>query len=542
MDNTQSYFNVYLAASHVYQLTKIAASNASVSSVIGHEAVVGYNIDSDTHKITIIRFSITDSVSGSGAAKIITDASEVIRSSLRFYYYDADSTPIGGIEFIQLSIDPDSSTGNQIFADILSQESIGSVLLSSPLKNILEIDLNDSLSEQINDALTGGGQVSVAIRRNITLSTNSGQIKIGALLLAKGTDTEWSQKYSVIPSDPPALNLSVVKTVDIVAYFNLRYTSIDPTSEQSSPKNSLGGYSCPNPVSIYNNTGIKSSINNTQTNIAVLGELPQESNGLIQIGPEIIKYEGYDVDNNQLNSITRKVSPNYSFPADPLTFGDIVYYIDQDKIFDTKPKNNLVSYRCLSVVFKSSTHKAELVSFRLISNDTDIDIGLEVPLFNKTTATITTDVDSGESLIYSNSTSVSNFESNFFKGAHIIIDPLGIAFESFIMSYHFSESRAEIILTDTCPDIPAGTSFIINAAPAQTIQNETISPSENSGRFFGFLSENGANQLDFNGINSSNMNDGDVVYVWIRQSHTKNRPNEPDIGAVIMAQYNLTSI
>lgn len=504
------------------------------------------NTDSESISYAIFQWSFNSSLlSLLGIDSSLT----IIKADIVFYYNKSDNPyPIKTLDFISCN-DPTASSANTAWTNINTATTIYKhQSINGDHKNIASIALgasaNDLFCQDLTTKITGSTNINIGIRRKSS-ETGNGYIEIGGKNLLLGTDTDWRNAATTELSVKPCLNITYELNELNHIELDLRYTTSDPTSDQNTPSNSIGGYMAPN--RIFTRVQIGDYVSSSQKSITIsdLYSVPNLSSGIIQIGPEIMRYSS--VSGQLINISDRGVIPqSYSFPSSMDPFADFVYYLDIDNLFDKRPSKNLIQYRCVAIT-NTSTFSAKNVIITIIQDDlsdVQIDAGIEVPTFDARSGTINASVSSGSKIFTSASSIVLNYPDNLFADGHIIFDPSVTAFNAIIKSYSFSAGIATFIVDRNLPALISGTSFRINPAPSQTITDDITSPSENSNRFFGFFSNNASNILSFNNIreNQGTLNTNDVFYLWVKRTLTKNKKSSSSTGSVIIIRFFDTSI
>ena len=136
--------------------------------------------------------------------------------------------------------------------------------------------------------------------------------------------------------------------------------------------------------------------------------------------------------------------------------------------------------------------------------------------------------------------------SDLFEGGYVIFDPGTTDVMTQITSFDITGiagSRIATFIIDrdlSSNSFGIGTSLRINPGPCQIISNETIAPTENSNRFFGFINNGGSNEIGYNNIKERNdiMQDYDVFYLWIKRTLINNTKASLDTGALILIEFD----
>jgi hypothetical protein len=484
-----------------------------------HFVTVGTN--ESTSYTGFYRFRST-AVSLSG--KVITDV------KLALKYNNADDAIL--LKIFQYSGSMLTSTSASALLSGVTDNELASIdILSSDLTaTIVPILDLDYYYTTLATALGDG--IFMAIERDSSLAA-PGIVEISGKDLLGGTNRWREIPTSRDARDSPYLIISYIETEESRPILEMKYTTTDPASDQSTPNNSLGSYVAPNNVYSYSDIG--DWINSSQTTIPIASSSDLPSPGLASVGPEIFSFSSVDEDNHNLTNATRGLAP-YSFPAGFNSFKvpERVHHLnDLNKLFNTRPSSGLVQYRCVAIhnIDTENNFTIQDAIIGILQNadaPVQIRIGVEFPKFDArsgiakdggviTSDTVLVDTDFVE-------------EDGYFDGAAIMfLDPT---------EYAIAESFAEgvFILDRTITGLVAGRSFIILPAPAQQVANEITAPSTASGRFTGFSET--AEAIEINLLeHGSMMQEYDLFYVWIRRTLTANRAADDDIGATLLFRY-----
>ena len=469
-------------------------------------------------------------------SELLTVASTVVtKVELKFYFRNADTNPIRDIEFVLLSDAQISEQSQQEIWDdindsltIFNTEEIRGDEKTS--KTLDMGDVFDSLTEgRIDGAPT---MIGIGIRKK---NATQGTANLGGVLMADGIDTPWRER-DISKAEiygPPQLIIYAETDESAHIRHQMKYTTSDPTTSQLTPSNSLGGYAASNLV--YTEAQVGDSISAVQTTIPISTDSTfPTSTGLVQIGPEIMKYDALDSTSRNLLNVTRGVSPPFGYPSYINPYAEYVHYLGIDKLFNKS--GPLIQYRCVALSQISSSQSSEVKAY-LIQNpnsDVQIDIGIEVPKFDVNSGTLSASVSTDDTTFSSIDFDGIPSSTGFFNGGYVVIDS---DLETIIDSYDETGPTAEFIVQDGMPaNYATGASFTVYPAPSQTIADEAIAPTENSGRFFGFFGQDGSNEVDFGSIRQrgGRMNNEDHIYIWIKRTMLTNKKSTSDTGAIIM--------
>lgn len=477
------------------------------------------------------------------------DIASIISAKIEFYYQNADVSPIGEIEIVDIGTTEIASLSNADFYAAVNNSSTvyGTSTLVGNQKKRFSIDF-DSLST-VSTRILSRQSFNIGFRKK---EATNGTVLLGGMNMSIGEENPWEPSGSVNIVDEPVLIIEC--STDTVPHPQhlLKYTiASEPGTNQSDPSRSLGGYISSNLVNVR--VQLAEDISAIQTTIPIQSadELPEQSTGLIHVGSEICKYSSVDSDTNTVTSVKRGVIPAaYASIMQP--FPEFVHYISVDNVFDTSPPPGLIQYRCLCIQQQSigtseswQTQLPKVILTQGVNPQAVVDIAIEVPKWDCHFGTFLESVTGGNEFT-SNSTSsatikgVINFEDGFFNGGHIVIDQDGDAgigpLNHIIDSYEYDANTgiASFFLEDNLPNtaILAGTEFRINPAPAQSIPNESTAPSNDNGRFFGFTQDGGINSVVFE-ESGTTMYDYDVFYVWIKRTLIAHQKASSNTGALL---------
>jgi hypothetical protein len=407
-------------------------------------------------------------------------------------------------------------------------------------KNLIRVAIDVTTdATALENAINNNTGYFIGIRRTDT--TRDTRVEIGGATLVSGIGTAWAAAGADEVQGPPKLVITFTEADDAHVQHEIRYTTEDPTTAQNTPSNSLGGYFASNEV--FTTAQIGDFVSSTQTTVDIdSGSSLPTAAGIAQLGPEIISFTGIDTDNAQLTGVTRGVAPtaSASFPAEVDQFLEYIRYLVISNLFDKKPAEDLVQYRCVAVIHTSATALNNVTISLVQDNDADvqIDIGIEVPAFDATEGVFQEAVDSGAVTFDSDSAAVRNKTTGYYDGGHIVIDPSGTPFNAIIESYDDDGAKATFILDTAMSGHALGTDFRINPAPIQTVANERTAPTTNSNRFFGFVGDGGSNDIGYLSLreNGSTLNENDVFYLWIKRTLVRNQKSTPNTGAIVIIE------
>jgi len=492
------------------------------------------------------------------------DMSDVHNAELVLYYSGAsEPDPIEEIEIVELDnlTALSSIVTATLWSSIVSATTIfATTTIKNGEKTKIRIPITGATTS-LQGAVSGNnsGRYQLAIRRKSTGITDRGQALVGGMLLARGVALPWRANVPPEIAEPPRLVIYMRTNVRQHSVLLMKYTTTaDPTVIQSTPSASIGGYAAPNEITERAQVGSSISATALSLPIAPGDPLPSLNAGLVQIGSEIAQYTGVNTVNRELTGLTRAVVPPFAYPAIMEPFPESVHYLKVSDLFNTTPTNDLIQYRCVAIQMTSDDGALEWVinnvSVFIIQNpnsDIKIDIGIEVPMFDRRTGTLATGVSAGGNEITALTSgdsrfTVTGFADGFFNGAHLIIDPSGTAEQHIVDSYEFNNTTgiATFFLEDNTSAFTTNTNFRINPAPAQIIPDEINAPVQNSGRFTGFFGDGSPHtvtllqHVNIPGNTGNPMYEYDHFYLWIKRTLQKNKKNLDDSGATILITYN----
>ena len=361
--------------------------------------------------------------------------------------------------------------------------------------------------------------------------------------------SRWEEATIYDIASPPRFIVTWEEVKDDTTFskFALRYTTADPTTNQNTPQNSIGGHIAPNDV--YVEGKINEFINPTQTSITLSSDTTvPESSGMVQIGPEISTYASVDLSNHRLLGVARHLIPTVSFPSSIIPLREKSTFLEVDRLFNTKPSNTMEQYRCVAFVVENvSVHDIHVYLTQSSNADVNIDIGIEVPEYDiredtLALAMVASSVVSltGTAMQYPLGGALLSVGSDLYAGGYITIDYNGTPVLAEISSCSVNALQTTLTLViDQSITRPFGTKVRIMPAPAQRLSNDVSAPTENSGRFLGFFGDGGPNDPNY-----TSMRDGgvtyrayDAFYVWIKRTMTSNVRQSDNTGAIIHIRY-----
>jgi len=470
--------------------------------------------------------------------------------SIEIYSRNADSPyQIDDIEIVPLASDPTFLSATDLYNATISGTAYTTYRFSGNYKKSNTITIGNSITDQacldVKDTLINGTYFTVVLRRKTT-STTDGYVDIGGQNMLNGTDNPWRITSGDEIAFLPTITIQYEEAATDVITFDMRYTTTDPTTDQNTPSNSLGGYFSPNNVFVRSQIG--DDMSNSQKTLTVSSDadnsFPEATTGMIQVGTEIIRYSSIDVTNRLLSGLSRGVVPfGGAFSNSVQEHADFVNYLDPSLLFDRNPTEGLSQHRCVAIFNPISANAFGCV-FYLVQDpnaDVQIDIGIEVPAFDSRNISLSSDVSSGSNTFYTTATLVQNYATDFFVGGYITLDITGTPISAIITAYSSVGGIAQFTVDRSLSSLTMGTICTIYAAPSQIISNETDTPISNNDRFFGFTIENGAsNDISFNNIreNKGVVATNDIIYLWIKRTLKKNSSSKLDTGSLIIISYN----
>lgn len=464
----------------------------------------------------------------------------IISVGLEYSYNYADMEyPIENLRFIEISNSSDPPH-NLVGSDIFSAISSGGLYTDQHLFGNLRtenfVDLTDILKDwvQTNIESTDGTYTWIAIGLLPADLLGSGTVSVGGMTLAGGLGAPWQETQSGEFSLPPTLVIEYGIDEQSHRTQEMRYTTLDPSTPQSTPANSLGGFVSLNQV--YEETQLGDFLGSDETIISIIPTYDLDnvpSSGLVSIGPEVMKYTSIDKSDHKLLGVARNISPGYSFPSSLEPYPEYVRFLDIDQLFNTNPTDSLVQYRCVAIINTGDPIYATKVFVRQNSLSTvQMDVGIEIPEFDTISGSHTgiagTTIEDNLTFV---STSVT---SGKYDGGGIIITSgiYGTTYAT-IDSFTINAGTATITFEESIT-IAVGDSYRILPAPSGRIANETVTPT--STNFLGFLSESGNNQVVL-GDHGSEIQQFDLFYLWVRKTYIENADKSDNTGAIIMITF-----
>ncbi len=498
--------------------------------------------DDDTFKVTVEKTSGTDAkravytwdfnIIESTYSSIVTEIGSATVIGLQVSFNHNLSSDGGGLSIVKYGGgDPKVETASAI-SDAITATELGAASITTSEKRSVTIDLDDAsnMFYETEVAIGSGNNVTVIIVRDTDFDTSVGSFEVSGRTLVTGA--EWRTVSGGEISDPPLLIVKYETSAESHPVLNMKYTTLDPTTNQNSPSGSIGKYIALNDV--FPSSPIGDSISSVQITVPIKsGSSLPSAIGLASVGPEILKYSLIDSTNNQLTSVTRGIAPKASFPAgfDAFRVPENVYYLDTDLLFDTRPSGSLVQYRCVAI---SNTDTGDDFNIKnacigVLQNSGDnvqIHIGVEFPKFDARTGTAASGTTTSRLI----DTSIVD-DDGFFNGALIkFLSPTEYAI---VTSY---VSPGDFILNKTVTTLITGRSFVIIPGVSQRILNDNTAPTSNAGRFTGFSEDGTGIEISLT-EHGTTMQENDLFYVWIRRTLLPNVKSTDDTGAVLIFRF-----
>lgn len=481
---------------------------------------------------------------------------EVIISSVSFdfYYRYADNLPeshslfdLGTESFIK-SINikygfgdlPSLEATDQLTFNVIDAASVlFDIELRGNKKTRKEITLPNTSSfyNNLQTQIRAGGSFFLALGYNETKYSLQNQIlETGTNRTTHGTYNQW-QELEPYHAPEIILTLEFPTEPSNFTYFDLKYTTQDPTTPQNSPENSLGGFVSSN--SVFESSYILRNFSLIDENVQLNedSEAPDSSNNPIQIGYELTNYNNFASDT--IYGLTRERNLSYGKYLCTNDFiSQKIFYLDPDKLFNNNPTDeNLVHYRC---VFLKNVSESVLNSSMTLINpensDIDIKVAIEVPKFDYANGTLSAAVSSGSRTFTSVSFGFLSMPTDHYKGAHVILDQVASSANAIITSFSQNGIVATFTVDRNLPSISGGSSIDIMPAPSHSITNDQSSPDVT--KISNFISHGESLALRFSDYgNTFFINSG--VYVWIKRTIQKNKPLKNNTGSILRITYKL---
>ncbi len=432
--------------------------------------------------------------------------------------------------------DPGQSAGD-IDTAINTTSVLATLAISSASQTQVSVPWTDSVSifSAIRTDIGAGSAVSVAIRRDDQYDGSVGSVDLGGLDLTSG-GAEWRATDSGEVPTPPVLVITYEITDVVNPTLDMKFTTSDPSTTQSSPGNSLGGHASSN--NVYSSVLIANSINTVQVTIPVDADDTLPSAGTASVGPEFFVFNSINSVTHSLTGVVRSSTP---FPAGFDSYGaqERIFILSPDSnglnlLFNTRPGGDLVQYRCIAVINEDTSSEFRIKNvFAGITQkagaDVQIAVGVEVPKFDAHLGNIDS-AASTTTFIDATFSEANGFATGFFNGAFIKFLDLGL--NEIVSSF----DDGEFILASAVTGLAAQEDFVITPAPSQTVANDATSPSKITGRFSGFSEDGSAVAVNFV-EDGKEMTENDVFYVWLRRTATANVTSGLDAGAVLVLRF-----
>ena len=480
-----------------------------------------------------------------------SNINDIIKVELEFWHNKIDvDLPIVSFEFVELTSQPSITAGTTVASEIAGGTVWKTQELRSTAKTKETVTLGDGSTAAacvwFNTQMSAGSWFAVGIKGS--QDTGEGTAELGNLSTLEDEGEYWREAGADEIAAPPRFIITWQESLNETDFssFAMRYTTADPTTSQGTPSNSTGGYVAPNEV--YTTGKIDEFLDSTQTYIQLSSDTTiAENAGLVQVGPEVARFTSANESTDQLLGVTRGVAPS-AYPSSIVPERENVSFLEIDKLFDTRPTEELVQYRCIAFVVENSPLANITVNLRQSADvDVQVDAGIEIPIYdiredeldNAVTASNVFAM-SGDSLVYPR-TGVVVLEagSDLYEGGYALIDYDGTPELVQISSYDVNDAQTQgTFIADRAFTKASGTPVRILPAPCQRFSNDATVPVSNSDRFLGFFGDGGSNNpysVDRDGGNL--YQPYDAFYLWIKRTLTANNAAENNTGAVIYIRY-----
>lgn len=396
---------------------------------------------------------------------------------------------------VLMSINCGEHTVGEIETDIMSVASLADFSVPYDNTQTIRIRLDDSAYSQLSSKLMG--------------VADSGIIDIG--VRATGGCLEIANARLIVVCQQTVVGPSL----------EMYYTSADPTSSQSTPQNSIGGYVSTNRV--YTPSFLSDSIGTSDLEVPVSSLENHSSTGLIQLGPEIASFNS--IDSNTVSVLQRGISPSTS-PSACSDIPDRAVVLSTSDIFNTLPLEGQSQYRCVAIV-NESTDEASNIKIMVLQNPDNvaqIDIGIEIPAHDR--CLIVQGGSSSATQIVTTNFSEIAYTGKYDGSAVFVVSRPGVValIESFVMS-----GNQATITVDANLNLIDGETYCIMPAPSARLTNEFTQPSNVT-----FL--NGATDT-VTLSESSEIRQYDLFYLWIKRTLRSSVSDMEDTGGIIAIQY-----
>jgi len=476
---------------------------------------------------------------------------DITKVKLEFWHNKIDvDTPITSFEFVELTSQPSITAGSIVYSEITANDVWKTQQLRSTAKTKEIVTLgNGSTSAAcmwFNTKMSAGSWFGVGIKGS--QGSGGGTAELGNLSTLEDEGEYWREADADEIAAPPRFIITWQESLNETDFssFAMRYTTADPTTSQGTPSNSTGGYVAPNEV--YTAGKIDEFLDSTQTYIQLSSDTTiAESAGLVQVGPEIARFASTNESTDQLLGLTRGVSPA-AFPSSIVPEREKVRFLEIDKLFDTRPTEELTQYRCVAFVVENTSMSNVTVNLRQSADaNVQVDVGIEIPLYDiredeldAAVASSNVFAMSGESLIYPRTgTDLLEAGSDLYVGGYALIDYDGTSELVQILSYDVNDGQTQgTFISDRAFTKPSGTLVRILPAPCQRFSNDATIPISNSNRFLGFFGDGGPNRPNSVDRDGGNLyRPYDAFYLWIKRTLAGNNASENNTGAVIYVRY-----
>jgi len=325
--------------------------------------------------------------------------------------------------------------------------------------------------------------------------------------------------------------------------FELRYTSSTSYTSQSDPNNSIGGYISTN--TIYTSDTVRPGRRPSDTTIGTnLTTLVSPSSGLASIGQEVFSYAGTEfvlfsgTNYGWCTGLTRGISPGYGFPGKRVTAGDEIdqiHFLEPDLIFSRGATKELVQHRCVALVATDSglvgigtqTLRAKILINQHPDANAQIDVGIEIPRVDAEQGVAG---PGGIVTSFTINAFIGLFFDNYFNNL-VVWNRTQPTEHSVVQSY--DDSTGTFIISPAFNLAPnPGDIMIIFPAESQIATNEVVGPSDNSGRFYGYIGDGGSDTVVLN-VHGIEIGYYDVIYLWVKRTLRPKVKSGSNIGATI---------
>ena len=308
-------------------------------------------------------------------------------------------------------------------------------------------------------------------------------------------------------------------------------THIDPHQTQDDPSQSVGGYA--SDTEAFPETTTTAVIDRGDTSVPVVSGDAVLGHDYLLVGDELVK-----VASVSSSSVTVSARGVLGTESRTHLSGTAVRAMGFTALFGNDFNESLKQYRCIALKNTSTTQTAYSVSVYLRypsrSEGSTVRMAVEVPSNDTHTGTVA----SGTTLSVTDNTISSTYADNALVGAVVTFTSGDLTGTSALVASYDKETKT-MTFTEALASAPeASDAYLLSAGPCQRLMNGEIAP-EIGTKVTSFSAATTPQTISIDGrVHLSSLRPGDVVYVWLERSLSRNAEAFDNNRAVLAVRYS----